>query len=372
MIFYYKHTGESRTVVIAGAALIVVSTVLWDLAESIAFGHFVTKITTFISIIASIIWLGMVILLPDIGLTFEVVVWMYAGVFMVRGIVYILWCYKKFIHKNREPSLISFKSLLLMSMPFLWMRVVGTFGDQIPLLILDQKIGTAEVGYYSVGNRLVMPIVLTVTTGLRAAFPFMTKLYQENKEKFNADIILSFSFVLIAGATIASGLSITSELWIPWLFGAEYDHSIDIFKYQAWSGAILCFDMVLSTVLSSTYRQKLLAIITTLDVVIIFPIIYVGIEYGGEGMALAKLIGVFIAIMMHIVLITKSMRINLFSKSLFLALLYFIILAVSSILLSTLPLKMMVFILMLSSYSLYKSSPLRELVGIVKTRLIRK
>ena len=63
------------------------------------------------------------------------------------------------------------------------MRVVGALGDQVPILLLEDYSGSAEVVFYSVGNRFVLPITIVVATGLRAIFPFMTKLFQEDKEK---------------------------------------------------------------------------------------------------------------------------------------------------------------------------------------------
>ena len=68
----------------------------------------------------------------------------------------------------------------MMSLPYLWMRVFGIFGEQIPILILNNKCGTDQVGYFSVGFRLIIPITIAINTGLRAVFPFMTRAYTDD------------------------------------------------------------------------------------------------------------------------------------------------------------------------------------------------
>lgn len=371
LVLYQTYFGETNYGLIAATALIVASTVLWDLAESIAFGHFVTKLTTVVSISASFIWLIIVVLLPSRDLNVTLVIWLYAGLFIIRGIVYIIISYLKFVRGNNEKSVINLRNVVLMSMPFLWMRVVGTFGEQIPILLLKGYSGAAEVGYYAVGNRFIMPITLAVTTGLRAVFPFMTKLFYENKEKFKARLIEGFTFIFIIGGTISALLSITSGIWLPLFFGKAYQKAIEAFNYQAWFGVLLCFDLLLSTVLSSTYRQKTLAIITTIDIFIVFPLLYFGTQYGAEGMAIAKLVGVLITTFYHIIVVIFVLKIKLNSKPFMLSNIYFVILMIASVFLKDMTIKLIIIGMTLVTFSVMKSSPLRKL-GILIVGKIRE
>lgn len=361
LVFYETYQGETNYGLITATAVIVIATLLWDLAETVAFGHFVTKLTTLISISASLIWLLIVILLPSKELDVNLVVWLYASVFILRGIVYLTFSYFKFVKDNNEQPVINVKSVLIMSMPYLWMRVVGTFSEQIPILLLKGYSGAAEVGYYAVGSRFVMPITLAVTTGLRAVFPFMTKLFHEDKEKFRAKLVEGFTFVFIIGSTIAVGLTISSGVWLPLFFGDAYQDAIKPFNYQAWFGILLCFDLLLSTVLSSTYKQRTLAIITTFDVFIVFPLLYFGTQYGAEGMAIAKLAGAIITVFYHIIVVIFLLKIKLNSKPFILSTAYFAILLITSIFITLMSVKLLVISLVLLFYTISRSSPLRTL-----------
>ena len=369
LILYQIFTGDTNYGLIFATSLIVVATVVWDLAESIAFGHFITKWTTIISIVASIAWLIIVLLLPINGVTVDIVIWLYTIVFLIRGFIYIIISYSKFVKSNDELSNIKLNSILWMSMPFLWMRVVGIFGEQVPLLLLKGFSGATEVGYFSVGNRFVVPITIAITTGLRAVFPFMTKLYKEDKIQFSRMLLQGFSFVFIIGGTIATVLTLSSSIWITLIFGNSYQESINAFNYQAWFGVLLCFDLLLATVLASTYRQKTLAIITTIDVLIIFPLIYFGAKYGAEGMAIAKLTGAFITICYHIFVVSFVLKINLISKAFVLSVAYFMIFMLSSIFVSYDSIRLIIVGCIIIFYLFFKASPLRNLISIISIKI---
>lgn len=372
LLVYMFYTGETRTLHIAAISIIIAATLGWDLAESIAFGHFVTKLTTFISISGGIAWFLIIFFLPAAFVNVEIVLMIYAAIFLIRSLVYLGFSFKKYVGVNLESAKISFKSILLMSMPFLWIRIMGTFGDQIPILLLRGNSGNTEVGYYALGNRFIMPITIAVSTGLRAMFPFMTKLFQEDKASFNRKLADGFSSVLILGSSIAMLLTITSSIWIPLLFGEAYIKSILPFNYQAWFGVLMCFDMLLANVLAATYRQNALAIIMSVDVLIIFPLMYLGSAHGAEGMAIAKLAGTFLTIVYHVVVVVVMLKARLKSFSFFLSAFYFTVMMVVTIFIPDTGLKILLISILVISFLLYRNSPLREMSRLLYHRLAKQ
>ena len=65
LIVYETISAEHDLTLILAISLIVIATLIWDLAESIAFGHFVTKFTTIISVAASLCWFIIIVFLPS-------------------------------------------------------------------------------------------------------------------------------------------------------------------------------------------------------------------------------------------------------------------------------------------------------------------
>jgi O-antigen/teichoic acid export membrane protein len=362
LIGYYFYEGEARTVYLIGISVIVIATLVWDLAESIAFGHFVTKITTYISVISGLCWFLIIFILPGKSINVELVLMIYATIYLIRGITYLGLSFKNYVYSNYEPLSIGWKTILVMSMPYLWMRIMGSFSDQVPILLLKWHSGATEVGYYAVGNRFVMPITLAVSTGLRAMFPFMTKLFQEDKEKFNQKLAEGFTFVLILGSSIAMLLTISSEIWVPMFFGDAYRKSILSFNFQAWLGVLLCFDLILANVLSATYRQKILAIVMTVDVLIIFPLMYIGAKHGADGMAMAKLVGGFLTVFYHVVVVIVVLKVHLKSLSFLLSCIYFAIMMMVTICITVIWIKLFIISILIITFLIYDKSPLHKMI----------
>ena len=357
LVIYINFKEINSNNVIIFSILLILSNTIWDISESIAFGHFVTKFTTIFNLCFSVIWLVVVICLPKEYSTSIVVISLYASLFIVRSIVYFIKISKSYILKNTNKINIGVKALLIMSFPYLWMRVLGVFTDQLPILFLDKYGGAKEVGFFSVGYRLIIPITIAINTGLRAAFPFMTKLYKEDKDRFDKKIIMSFSSVLIFGGIIAFLLVNFSDIWIPLFFGKSYTNSIESFNLLAWFGVILSFDLIISTILSSTYKQNTLAIITTIDVVVCFPLLYIGSKYGAIGLANSKLYTALFILIYHIIIVGKVLKIKILKKDFYLSFLFFIGMLIFSTTIFNFYIRNILFLITVIVF-LHKKSPL--------------
>jgi O-antigen/teichoic acid export membrane protein len=252
------------------------------------------------------------------------------------------------------------------------MRVFSAFSDQIPVLLLNKQSGNTQVGYFAVGFRLIIPITLAISTGLRAVFPFLTKLYFEDKDEFDRKLVNGFGFVLIWGTLAATVLVTTSQLWIPFILGAAYLNAIPAFNILAWFGVGLCFDMILSTVLSSTYKQNILALITTIDFVVIFPLLYFGSRYGATGLANAKLIGMLLTIAYHIVVIVKLLKIKINNTGFYASLVFFVVMMLTNIFIASWIIKISVVLVILFLFIIIKGSPLRQNLQFVFDKIMRR
>jgi O-antigen/teichoic acid export membrane protein len=372
LLVYMFFMGETRPVYLTATSIILLATLAWDLAESIAFGHFITKLTTFISVAAGLLWFFTIFFLPGRVVNVELVLLVYSAIYLVRSMIYLGFSFNKYVSQNNESLEIDYKSILVMSLPYLWIRIMGAFSDQVPILLLKGHSGNVEVGYYALGNRFVMPITLAVSTGLRAMFPFMTKQFNEDREKFNQRLTTGFTLVLILGSSIAMVLTISSKTWIPLLFGEAYSKSVLPFIFQAWLGVLLCFDLILASVLSATYRQNVLAIIMSIDVLIIFPLMYLGSAHGADGMALAKLVGAFITITYHIVVVMVVLKANLKSLSFLLSCFYFAVMMIVTIFISDIRLEIALLSILIAGFLIYRDSPLREMTRLIYKRVAKK
>ena len=135
---------------------------------------------------------------------------------------------------------------------------------------------------------------------------------------------------------------------------------------MAWFSVLLCFDLLLSAALSSTYKQKTLAIITTIDFLILFPMFYIGAQYGAIGFANAKLIGGAIALIYHIFVFNKVLKLNLNILQMFLGLLFFSSMFLITSILDDLLIQIVLLTIVFIIFLLFKESPLRQNILLIK------
>lgn len=373
LVIYETYVVVEKPVIIIFAIILIFATAAWDFGESIAFGHFVTKYTMYFNIGISAVWMIGILLIPEGIMNYTIILLMYTVLYLLRGILYFILSYKKFAVPNTDDESVSTKRIFKMSIPYFWMRSIGSFTDQIPILVLKSVGGAAQVGFYSVGNKLILPITLAINTGLRAMFPYLTKLHSDNKEEFNKKLSESFIIIMLFGGTIAA-LVVSVGVWIiPLLLGESYKSSIEVLNYLVWYGVVLCFDSLLSTVLSSTYRQKMLAIITTIDIIIILPMLYFGAQNGAVGLAFMRMIGSIILILYHILLVIHIMKIKLSTFNFYFSCCYVLALILVSLLIKDQILRfILVVIVMVGSYIIPKSPVkyyVRFVIAFIKNQL---
>lgn len=371
IVIYTFHTKNGDISIIVFSSILVFGNSIWDLSESVAFGQLVTKYTTIFNLVFSVTWFIFILLLPVTIITVKIVLVIYCTLFVLKSLAYLYTIIKKYTIDCLSLSDIGIKKILLMSLPYLFMRGLGSLTDQFPILMLSGNCGTTEVGYFSVGSRLIIPITLTVSTGLRAVFPYLTKLFDKDRTLFEQKVVQSFGFVFIWGSIMAFILVNTSSLWIPVFFGTKYVNSIDAFNILAWFGVGMCFDLLLSTILSSTYKQNTLAIITTIDFIVIFPFLYFGAKHGAIGLSFAKLLSLFLVLIYHIVVVKKILKIDIYNYTFFSSVIFFLtLMGISSLNLSQW-IKIACFLLILIIYSLNKKSPLRQSIQYVLNIVIK-
>lgn len=369
-LMVYQYLGhKSDSIILVSLVVLLLAIVSWDLCEQIAFGYFVTKFSTLFNISGTLIWLLIVVIMPLKYSTLRFLFLIYTVVMLIESICYWLYDKKRLLDNKAEKSNVSTKQLFKMSMPFFWMRIVGSFGDQIPILLLNGYSGASEVAYYSVGVKFVLPITVMINTGISALFPFLTKLYKEDIEAYKKKAAMGFSFVFIFGSTVAAFLTVTSSYWLVWIMGERYINSVEAFNYQVWFAVCLGFDLILSMIFSSSYRQKILAIITTIDLLILIPILYLALPFGAKGVAVAKLISALISIIYHLFVVFVVLKIKINNSSFYLSCIYFVSLLMISIFVNPISVKCLLFVIIIFIYMVFKDSPLRRLIRLISDKL---
>src|SRR5690606_22497415 len=151
--------------------------VSFDHFDSLAFGLEKMELSGFVNIISSICWILVILLLPDeyLDITTIFIIFTFYTIFKALLFFIIIRIRTKFSiklntsvdEKNKVSKLVSD------SLPFYYLDLFTLLSMQIPILFLEFRSGTEEIGYFNIASKVLLPISLIVNTALSAIFPII-------------------------------------------------------------------------------------------------------------------------------------------------------------------------------------------------------
>lgn len=363
-IYAYFKIFESKydDIYIIVTCILTISITAWDLFESIAFGRQVMKYSAVLNIFSSVIWVLCLFLLPKELFSILNIVGIYAGIDLLKALAYYFLIYKKgFLKKISIEIAPNAKQILMMSLPYLWLWGLGIFSNQVPILFLSKNSGQEEVGYFSIGLRLILPLTIVTNTAMKAIFPNLSVLYKENIEKFRSLVSDGIIVIVFLGSILAFILTVFSIYYIPFLFGEKYLNSVMPFNFLLWFMVLYSMDVLLGTSLSASDRQVILSFLGTIDFIISIPIMYIGAKYGAYYLAISKLIVAFILVSYHWIILKKVIYISWFKY--FSLLLFFFIMCLFSFqnIFENIVIQFLVFFIIIVIFLKLKKLPFKEI-----------
>jgi len=201
---------------------------------------------------------------------------------------------KKFGYKY-EFTLAKGWWLLKESLPLFGFVVLTNIFLQIDVVILDYFKGHYEVGIYSAGSRLTMPLSIIPGAIVTTVFPILVKRLKENE---NTDFINNMVIKLLyfISFVIASVFTFESKSLVTIIFGSQYAATAYSASILYWCQIFLFFGFYSLSVLIADNKQHYnflyAAIQAGVNVVFCFILIP---NYSYVGASIAKLIASFIS-----------------------------------------------------------------------------
>ncbi len=352
--------------------LIILNLSLWNFSESVAFGHEVTKYSSILNISVSVIWLASILIIPEKLLFIKTVLIIYCILHFVKGASYIVLILKNFYLPEkfkRQTSTISYREFLKMVLPYTWLLLIFTLSSQLPLQFLNSNANLKEVGFYAVGFKLMVPISIAVGTAFKAIFPSLTRLFAKDKLEFQRRIKFCFSTIIISGTFVSIAGSLTSNYWLPIVFGEEYRSAVLVFNVLIWFSVLSMLDSLLSNGLSSGYKESVLAIIATIDIIILLPLIYYSSFYGAWGVAFMKLIAGILFLSYHLYIFTKILNVKIFNRELIILLGFYFLSLISCLIIENNIHQLIAIVTLLITVLTIRESPVVETFKFVQQKI---
>lgn len=147
-----------------------------------------------------------------------------------------LWMFKRTLPELRWQVDWSLGwGLLLQSLPFMVIAVLGVTFKQIDRVFLSKLWDTEMVGVYSTGALFVQVMHMLAPALMESLFPSLSRLYLASRQRFTLIVAELFKLVFIAIIPVTLGLFTLAEFLILQVFGPEYDLSITVFRILVWA-----------------------------------------------------------------------------------------------------------------------------------------
>ena len=295
--------------------LIVLSIVFWDFAESFAFGILEFNNSVLLNISSNIIFVLILYIFFD-DINFSYVLLTYCLIYGFRSVIYFFLA-NKHVSDKHHSSNYKISEILKLSYPYLITRFCSGIAEHSPIIFLGLFISNDEVAFYNLSNKLILPLVIGVTSILRLVYPYLTRMIKDNRKYIINIFSKYYSLLMFLISSIIFVVSSTSDFWILKIFGSKYINSIPVFKLLSWVVVFYVFDIIFSNMLSAFNKQHLSYRVTIFDCLIVIPLIFIGSMYDSLILTQLKLIGYLITFIIHIYLYQKYLKINLLSSTFF-------------------------------------------------------
>lgn len=328
VLFFYLHYLEGITSlsILSFSIVLLISLTFWNVFEAVFLGKQLMHYSANIGIIFSSLWFLAIFLIPASALNsvkFVILIWTFINLGKIIILLFLEFRRGYFkIVGNSFTSNINLCSILKYSFPVYGAALLALPVNQFPILFLNMNSEIKEIAFFSVGNKVLMPLALVSANLFNALFPNFSNYYEEDKDKYAQRIINTFKLVLFINIFISTVLCFYSPEIIISSFGSNYRLASYSFVLQIWIMVNLIAHSFMGVLFVTSKYENLLFRLSVFNAVVIGLFNYLGSFLGAKGLATFLLIGVVISFLVHTYFINKRMKINLLKSNLSLFIIY--------------------------------------------------
>ena len=289
----------------------ILSSVLFDLFESVAFGLEKMEFSGIINLLSAFCWLLTILLIPKNQLSLSLIFGLFVLFNTIKTLLYFFSIYKVEFIKNFKSEQFSKDRFIEFSkecFPYYYLALFTLLSNQIPILFLEYRSGVAQIGYFNIASKILMPINLVLTTALAAIFPNLSRLFILNYPQFIKNVKIVFILITVFCIAGAFGVTLFRKEVIFLLYGLKYSSSGLVLGYQCWYIAIYSLVCLIGTILGAINRQKELSYLSIVSTLIQVPILWYGSKYGAQYLSAAFLVATCITLLLHIFMINRYLK----------------------------------------------------------------
>jgi len=267
-----RYPNETSRVVAIISINLLISTKLSSV-RSILETFFLAKLRmaspTLYSIIDSLVLGALILWFAQRGLTLTKVAVIYTAC-NVPGAILLLWKFTQRTTVELAPRLEVVKYLANQALPLCAFVAFSTLNTKADILLLSLLKGDADVGFYSVSTRLVLPFLFLSTSISMSLFPLLSSRFGYVQEEFLKIVRIGTKLIGLLSVYLAITCIAFSDDIFRILYVSSYAVSISTFRILVLAMSLLFLNFFFVDVLIAARQQKIPSIILLL--VLIFNI----------------------------------------------------------------------------------------------------
>lgn len=188
------------------------------------------------------------------------------------------------------------RSLVADSWPLFFSVISITLYQRIDQVMLQQSVGSAEVGVYSVAVRLVEAWVFVPSALYWSAFPSILQAKLEGEELFHERLQRFYNLMALSAYAVAVGATIAGPWLVRVLFGESYARAGVMVVVLAWANLFTTLEIARTAFLNAQNWNRVYLVMIlaggALNVALNLVLIP---RFGGTGAAVASLVSYWFA-----------------------------------------------------------------------------
>lgn len=276
---------------------------VWAILQSTAYGMQRMEFNGMINLATTLVLMLVYVAIPRRFISIDCVLLVSLICLTLKNIVYYFVCRRQKIFTGAVPEAREVRKkgrwMIYASYSFLVMGLFSMLTTQVPVFFLSTNSSAEEVGYFNTANKLLLPLVLFVSTLSTAIFPNLSQLYVNDRVRYVQKLKLVFSTIAFLGILSCFFLSLFRSEIVALIYGEAYKNTGLVMAYQCWfmlAHVMFCF---FGGIFTSSDNQKLLMYLSIAYACVNVPILWIGSYFDAQILSLCYVIGAAINISYH-------------------------------------------------------------------------
>ena len=259
---------------------------LWDISESVWYGHQRMFFPSTLLAIANSVWVTTILILPNSYFSVYNILLLYVLLHFVRSSINFISVFRANLIKGNVLELFKIiKKLIYDSFPYYINMLLALPTNYLTNNFLEINSNSKELGYFNTNKRISQPLNLVIGLALAAVFPNISAMWVNDKEKFNKVIRNGFGLAILLFGYLSATISVFRTDIVLLLFGKEFLTVSEVVMYQIWFISIFGLFSLIGVVWGATDNQKLIAKFGFLNSLFVTPFLWIGSKLGAVGLS---------------------------------------------------------------------------------------